>query len=1222
MKSVNSSLLSVVVPFQNVEIYLEECLESIARQTHRELDVVLVDDGSTDGSSRIAQEFCLKDPRFGYVRQEANGPGHARNTGLRHCREDSAYLAFVDGDDILPAAAYSILLAQLRSSGSDFVSGNVKMMNSRRIWQSPLHASFTDKKRTGTHITRHDSLIYDRTVWNKVFRRSFWDGHGIAFPEGVLYEDIWVNMYAHHKAGQVDVLTDHVYFWRRREGNAAPSITQRLGEVGNLRDRFTAIGSVSAFLAENPATAPDKRKYDLGCLTSDLMLHLKFLPESGEEYQKTFMELSRKFLDGVDEAILQDLEAPARVKWHLVRAGRVDLLLDVLEIERTGGGLPVRRIGGRRYLDYPGLGDRTSGVKKSAYRLGKEFTLHASLSDAAWEGLTLTLRGSAYVRNLDVDARHKSFKAIALVHPGSGRKILTRAKNTYTPQTTEHARPNRHCYDWAGFESRIDVRRLKRKGQWVEGTWNVAAGVLGHGLLRHRGISRGTSGSGANPPYVYVDKNLRVVPLFHQGRLKIRVERVRCRITRHRIVGGELELHGVHLAPTRPESGTLRVTSLDGNGHYETRAWFTPGGEGWSRFVARIPLDRLIPGSRTLGNAAETAASDTGSNGWQTTLHLPGRKRPLYPVMAEGVADGRYRLPSVLQSGGDDREITVHRNGSGYVVLFERRLLPVAHTVSWWEDGLEIIGTYAAHDSTRDEHLVLRAHGHNGEHRLPLLWNGNEFRTVVAPATIKTFVGSVPLASGRWDVLLRRQERTTSGRPADTLPDLTLKAERELVARLGRPPRPGQERRYEVQTVSYDKLSLLARSAMPIEARGPYRQRKLRTELYPAARSKPLRPAVLYDSFRGTQYSDSPRALHEELAARGLPLEHLWVVRDDQVVLPPPLRAVRLWSPEWYEALATSRYVVANNHLPEWFEKRPGQVVVQTWHGTPLKKIGHDIETPRFADHRYLERVAKEVLNWDLLVSPNSFSTPILRRAFDYGGEVAECGYPRNDLLCRPGTGPRAAEVRRRLGLPDGKRVVLYAPTWRDDQYYAPGKYRLDFRVDLDDARARLGDDHVLLVRRHPNVVDPVPGAGDGFVYDVSAYPDMAELYLIADLVVTDYSSVMFDFAVTGRPVIFFTYDFEHYRDTLRGFYFDFVGQAPGPLVHSSSELITAIRDADRLRETYADRMRAFQRQFCHLDDGRASARLGDRILALGGDLVTPPPTTTAAPAQGLVHEH
>ena len=146
--------------------------------------------------------------------------------------------------------------------------------------------------------------------------------------------------------------------------------------------------------------------------------------------------------------------------------------------------------------------------------------------------------------------------------------------------------------------------------------------------------------------------------------------------------------------------------------------------------------------------------------------------------------------------------------------------------------------------------------------------------------------------------------------------------------------------------------------------------------------------------------------------------------------------------------------------------------------------------------------------------------------------------------------------------MPAGKKVVLYAPTWRDDQRTAAA-VQAGQRIDVEAARRELGEDHVLLFRKHPKVLDTMPGAGQGFVWDVTHYPDIADLYLIADVLITDYSSVLFDFAHSGRPMLFFTYDLEHYRDTLRGFYFDFTTRAPGPLIKTSEELVNAMRNID-----------------------------------------------------------
>ncbi|MEV4556315.1 bifunctional glycosyltransferase family 2 protein/CDP-glycerol:glycerophosphate glycerophosphotransferase [Kitasatospora sp. NPDC049285] len=1219
--------LSVVVPFQDVETYLEECLESIARQSFRDFEVILVDDGSTDRSTEIARARCERDPRFRLIRQQPHGPGHARNTGLRAMHPRGEFLAFVDGDDVLPEHAYEILLQSLEESGSDFVSGNVQMMNSTKKWQSPLHRGPMRANRRGTHITDFAELIYDRTVWNKLFRRTFWDHHYIEFPEGVLYEDSWVNMFAHFRAAKVDVLTDVVYYWRRREAGAAPSITQRHHELENLRDRVAAVQSVSRFLGSHRSKrfADSKRQYDLACLKSDLMLHLKVLPDAEEEYHHAFLEWANDFLDEAGDDLIGELPAEARVKWLLVRGRRLKELLEVLEFERRGGPIPVqRRL--RRYLKYPHLGDRAVGIGRKAYRLGKELSLHGSVGEVHWDGEQLTISGNAYIRFINVHKRHMSVKALALRNKKQDRMLLVPARTVYAPHATEHSNQNRYCYDWAGFTAAIDTNRLKQKGEWVEGTWDVAAGVLSRGLFRYRGLDRGSVGTAANPPYRYVAKNTRVLPLFVQNRLKLRVEVVRCRITGHRVTGGHLELRGVYLGPTVPESGRLQLVSLGGGGRQQAPVQFTAGGEGWCTFTSRVPLRALVPAHRAAPaddpDGAVPSSWELGANGWKTTFHVAGRSMTMYPVMAEDTPDGHHRMPDALQTADGDRELVVHRNGSGYLVLFERAALPLVTRSGWDEDGtLEIVGRHPAvrlmpPAQRREAHLMLRSRAQGAERAVPLEWRGEYFRAAFAPARIRTLAGTVPLAAGRWDLYLRRQDPAPVA-PADRLPDLMLKLDQAAVPTLPQ-DHEADQRRYELQAESYDRLSLQVHSAMPDHARGPYRQKLLRTKAYPAARQRPVRPTVLFDAFKGTQYSDSPRAVHEELIRRQLPLEHLWVVKDDQVDVPPTARAVRMWSPEWYEALATSRYVVANNHLPDWFRKRPGQVVVQTWHGTPLKKIGHDIEAVHFADQRYLERLETEVENWDLLVSPNSFSTPILKRAFRFPGELVECGYPRNDVLRRPDTARRAAEIRRRIGVPDGKRVVLYAPTWRDDQYYAPGRYKFDFRIDLDDARARLGEDHVLLVRRHPNVVDPVPRAGDGFVHDVSDYPDMADLSLITDVMVTDYSSLMFDYVNTGRPILFFTYDLAHYRDTLRGFYFDFERSAPGPLLHDSADLVTAIREVDLVRRSYAERYRRFQDAFCDLDDGYASARLVDTTLTAGGDLdpvgPVPAPAAPAAP--------
>jgi CDP-glycerol glycerophosphotransferase len=210
---------------------------------------------------------------------------------------------------------------------------------------------------------------------------------------------------------------------------------------------------------------------------------------------------------------------------------------------------------------------------------------------------------------------------------------------------------------------------------------------------------------------------------------------------------------------------------------------------------------------------------------------------------------------------------------------------------------------------------------------------------------------------------------------------------------------------------------------------------------------------------------------------------------------------------------------------------------------------------------------------------------------------MLETGYPRVDVLAGAGLEERSRRLRRRLAIPDDMRTVLYAPTYRDQVVDRRGRFRLDLRLDLERLRAAVGEDSVILFRKHHYVIDAAPQTADGFVRDVSSYPDGTELLLAADVLLTDYSSMMVDYANTGRPMLFFTYDLDAYADEIRGFYLDFMATVPGPLLRTTDEVADALADLDAVRAAHADRYRAFRDTFCELDDGRAAERVVDRLL-------------------------
>jgi CDP-glycerol glycerophosphotransferase len=451
------------------------------------------------------------------------------------------------------------------------------------------------------------------------------------------------------------------------------------------------------------------------------------------------------------------------------------------------------------------------------------------------------------------------------------------------------------------------------------------------------------------------------------------------------------------------------------------------------------------------------------------------------------------------------------------------------------------------------------------------------------------FGTDLPLSSGTWDVLAPAR----SG-------EVAVVVEREAIPDLPHRRRVGTHE-FEVGVHQIDALTLESRPALGDDERGGHAQLLLQQRDYPIYLRSPLTDTVVFDSHDGAQYSCSPRAIYEELARRNPDLECVWVTQDGQFSIDfttdVKTRTVLAGSREHYRVLARARHIITNHGLPPWFFKRDGQTYVQTWHGTPLKRLAHDLRDmpyQRTERHDWMER---EVPRWDLLVSPSPYATRIMRRAFRYDGDVLETGYPRNDILSTPEWESVGTRVRKRLGIPDGKKVVLYAPTWRDDHRHGPGRQGFSLELDVETVRQTLGDDHVLLLRTHHLVTDKPRSSTDDFVMDVSRYPDIAELYMAADVLVTDYSSAMFDYAVLGRPIVIYAYDLERYRDHVRGLYIDLEAEAPGPVVSTSAALAKAVKAAPDSEDRYADAYDRFFVKYCPHDDGQAAARIVDRLF-------------------------
>ena len=364
------------------------------------------------------------------------------------------------------------------------------------------------------------------------------------------------------------------------------------------------------------------------------------------------------------------------------------------------------------------------------------------------------------------------------------------------------------------------------------------------------------------------------------------------------------------------------------------------------------------------------------------------------------------------------------------------------------------------------------------------------------------------------------------------------------------------------------------------------------------------RGLVVFESHMGLQYSDSPRYIYEAAVAAGLDrlgLTPVWShARRKPAGFPRDVRLVLREGWRYYWALARAEFWVDNQGFPRHFRKRRETTYIQTWHGTPLKRMGFDSPALERASAATRRQHKAAMRRWSALLVPSEYFVETFVKSYAYEGPLVRHGLPRNDLLVR-GVDDRWRETaRQELNLPSHRRLVLYAPTFRDRARRLGREYDLPF--ELDELMRELGGDVHLMLRTHYLDNYRLSDRYRTFATDVSKHHDVTELMLLADVLVTDYSSVMFDFANTGRPMVFYTHDYEEYARDERGTYVDLPEIAPGPMVRDTEALVAALRDVDASHAAHRERYEAFRARFCEYETGHAAEHVVDEFFTRGRD--------------------
>ena len=1140
--------VSVIIPVYNVHEFLEECIDSVLAQTlndmeltdgyERNLQIILVDDGSTDSSPQIAKRYAMEHENIEYVYEENQGLGHARNYGCEFAVGD--YIIFLDSDDIVPPNAYEWMYAAAVKNGSDMTIGNVWRFKSAGALMSNIHQVAFNGIKDVTHITESPELFYDTTAWNKLIKRSFWDKHDFKFPEGILYEDIPVTIPMHFLANSVSLVHENCYLWRIREG-LSKSITQTTAETKNLQDRLFVMGEVDRFFNENVRDESLHHVKNMKWLKNDLMIFInKLRSVNGEESRELMNGMQDYIRDNIDQGDFDYLNEFDSLKYKYLMSDDFDRLVELLNFQYDT--LKVTKVYQKNSHVMFDCDERLFG--KSPFcidRYVREANHFKYIQGVNFTINNLEIRGFSVIPGVDI----KSFKdrqySFYLVNSKSRKKMPLKHEDTDTGNIKSFDIPYGRAFSYNASGYRIIIpyddldgnpdfegeNRIMASFTQEDITYNFFAGSAKSEVLAVTDMMANIHGdSYFRIKYTMKEEVIvEVLPLKHKYE-KIDMEDAGIRIHSPQFAGDLFvyypsdSINDEVMIPFEYDNSTYRVelsllSDLKGRIVYEDKS------------PAIYKSKDLVTLHSDYGHCIIDATKD-----YYMDICRYKNTTEISDVSRKG---GVFEITAKLFSSYNVRDL------KSAALYFKNPVNQKKYTVSkgrFTSEG-DIIFRLDLSDRKVTGDLYQATHDMFVEYE----YEDSTFSTGIY--LLKDFEETYSKASYEYKVQRRQMGRFC----VEAIQKWAIYEDT-----------PGKRLRHS-------KLTYRAFMKLPI-----------------------LRKRIVFESMWGTKYSCNPRYLYEYIDKNHPDWECVWVLEDEHVpVNGNAIRTRRLSVPYFYY-MATSKYFVNNVNFHDHYAKRPGQVEIQTMHGTPLKTLGLDVAAD-FPTKKMENDFIRKCGRWDYLTVQSDFVANITERCFRFKRKFLKFGYPRTDILYTKNNPSDIAKIKEKMGLPKDKKVILYAPTWRL-------KNRFDLMIDLESFKKSLCDEYVLILRLHhfsaPGWKQPPE---DDFIYDLTNYDSIEELYLVSDILVTDYSSVMFDFAILDRPMFLFTYDMEEYRDKLRGMYFDIEEMAPGPIVYSSKELEDAIINIERTEnETKALRKR-FQEKFVPFECSNSSERIFDEVM-------------------------
>lgn len=1149
-EELNAPLVSIIVPVYNSEKFLEKNVNSYLRQTFRDFELIIVNDGSVDKSKNIAYEFLEKDVRIRYVGKENGGLSSARNAGVHFAR--GRYLFFIDPDDTMENSTIEKMVDKALSTNSDIVIAGYNLQIGNKfvkpgIWMQELFA----KEYTKTTIIENPELLQAAVAWGKLYKSKFYHENNLAFIDGILYEDQPFTSKAFSLAKNgIDSIGGSYIHWLQHDA----SISHQVNEKDLAARLDSAQITLNNLLGENLNEVYQNRLTQY--LNHDFRQSLRNFGRINDNFDKILIERIPFFYNQLSDK--ERIDGIIEPVYQLLMNQEVDALkLFVFDNEIKAQKSKIVNYKGNAICDWSPYG-YISKTLKGTNKISSEYIdVYSRILEYTTTKEKVLFDFQAYLTHL-APSEFDYEISISLIENQTNNEVY----NVLAKKAPSRTDLIRESNDWFSdfskaiysFSVPVQLLQLGKKYQIV---LKIKAG--NYAFEKRLNTLKGET----NTSY-------RVSPISSTRRIRLLQDNEGLFIKQSAVV----ELKKAFLKKNKMylllfTGSNIKSAYLNTFDKQDNKLFFKISKIFRNHYLAVVEINQV----KKL------------SSNW-LKLRLVNSKN--VNLRTHIVKSSRIEL-----SNG----YCFTNTPSGDLELSTAKTLFVESV----EVANDVLKTkiYLKNSIQKNNVIIARLEtkGRTFDYKFEV--QNNSTRILEIPLVYQEFGKYKKLPISEYILTIWGDEKNWK-----TKQKSRLKFEESCIKHLPQNYYENGILNYQIR-YSYMKNRIIVQkfNKIPDHEKGGFGWGNLlmgyRNSVHPINEK-----TFLLTTYYGETATDNALAIWEYVDKHPeLGINCIWAVKDENTSIPKGAKSVIINSQEWFKALSTAEYLIENVHQTAIIRKKIGQKIIENFHGYPYKLMGK----PYYIENGYSQQRIKSFEirenEWDYILSPARYATSLYQEAFNFSGKYIESGHPRNDILVSEEFEEQRLKinlsVRENLGISLDKKVILYAPTYRETKSLNEFSAKMVNFFDLEKFGKYLGDDYIILVRGHMmNRRAGYSYNGESNIVDVTQYSEIRDLIIASNLAILDYSSLRFDYSQTKKPMIFYVPDIEEYENNREGL-MDYSSTAPGPVVKEFYDLLEEVHNHENYWKNFGEKWQKFHDTYTELDDGKATERYINSLLSM-----------------------